>query len=41
MKTRRNNISTPQRIECLKGWMASNKTIQESRKKAKIKKSRN
>jgi|TARA_Y100000389_G_scaffold113438_1_gene110547 hypothetical protein len=40
MRTRKNNISTLQRIECLKGWMASNKTIKENRKKAKIKKSR-
>jgi len=41
MRTRKNNISTLQRIECLKGWIASNKAIQERRNKAKVKKRKN
>ena len=38
MNSRKNNISTKQRIECLKSWMASNKYIQENRKKKNSKK---
>lgn len=38
MISKKNNISTKQRIECLKGWMASNKYIQENRKKKNSKK---
>jgi len=38
MNSRKNNISTKQRIECLKSWIASNKYIQESKKKKNSKK---
>lgn len=33
-------ISTRQKIECLKGWIASNKYLQESKKKFNVKKKR-
>ncbi len=38
MISKKNNISTKQRIECLKSWMASNKYIQESTNKKNPKK---
>ena len=31
-------ISTRQKIECLKGWIASNKYLQDQKRKFKIKK---